>query len=198
MEQETHYDVLGIDHQKCDLDDIKKAYRKLALQYHPDRVAPELQEEATETFQKITDAYEILSDGPKKLRYDNEMGLNKRKTARGARPPTNRGGQWPTKYPPSEVAEEPGNYFNKNSIGKKGKKRAQDPPRPDKTKTSRQEPTTSPDPTNFYNKRGWAKQDNHPENENKLVRIFKHKYCKVGIIVMVFVIFMAAFTTRMH
>ena len=153
MEQETHYDSLGLDHQTCDLEDIKKAYRRLALQYHPDRVAPELQEEATEQFQRITDAYEILSNGPKRLRYDRELNLQ---------------GVRPTNYPQSKskVAEEPGNYFNKNKISKQSIKHT-----PLKVET-----------------------DKH-EEESKLARIFKHKYCRVGIIVTVFAIFMVGVST---
>ena len=49
---------------------IKKAYRKLALQYHPDKVVEEDKEEAKNIFIKISDAYTVLSDGKTKKIYD--------------------------------------------------------------------------------------------------------------------------------
>ncbi len=95
MEQETHYDVLELDYRTCDLNDMKKAYKRLAMLHHPDRVAPELEAEATIKFRKIRDAFEVLSDGPRKLRYDTEMKLQTSKK--------------------THVAAESGNYFNKNA-----------------------------------------------------------------------------------
>ena len=61
-----YYEVLGVSRTASD-DDIKKAYRRLALQYHPDRnKAPE----ATERFKEATEAYQILSDAEKRSMYD--------------------------------------------------------------------------------------------------------------------------------
>src|SRR5579884_2589855 len=61
-----YYEVLGVSRSASD-DDIKKAYRKLALQYHPDRnKAPE----ATERFKEATEAYQVLSDAEKRSLYD--------------------------------------------------------------------------------------------------------------------------------
>src|SRR6476660_7167084 len=61
-----YYEVLGVTRSASD-DDIKKAYRKLALQYHPDRnKAPE----ATERFKEATEAYQVLSDAEKRSMYD--------------------------------------------------------------------------------------------------------------------------------
>jgi DnaJ-class molecular chaperone len=59
-----HYNTLGID-RNANPDDIKKAYRRLAGQHHPDKGGD------TATFQKIQQAYEILSDPQKKQEYDN-------------------------------------------------------------------------------------------------------------------------------
>ena len=53
-----YYDILNIS-QNSTKDDIKKAYKKLALQYHPDR---NRDPDAPETFKKISEAYQILSD----------------------------------------------------------------------------------------------------------------------------------------
>ena len=61
-----HYGVLGVD-RDASFDEIKKAYRKLARQYHPD-VNPD--PEVHEKFKEITTAYEILSDPDKRQTYD--------------------------------------------------------------------------------------------------------------------------------
>src|ERR671932_247361 len=61
-----YYEVLSVSRTASD-DDIKKAYRRLALQYHPDRnSAPE----ATERFKEATEAYQVLSDAEKRGLYD--------------------------------------------------------------------------------------------------------------------------------
>src|SRR5215203_3333854 len=61
------YGVLGVDRGASD-DDIKKAYRKLAMQYHPDRNNGA--KEAEEKFKEITEAYDILRDPQKRAAYD--------------------------------------------------------------------------------------------------------------------------------
>jgi molecular chaperone DnaJ len=61
------YEVLGVA-RTASLDDIKKAYRKLALQFHPDRNPGNVQ--AEEQFKVATEAYEILSDQEKRQTYD--------------------------------------------------------------------------------------------------------------------------------
>ncbi|XP_054714097.1 dnaJ homolog subfamily C member 21-like [Uloborus diversus] len=63
-----HYEVLGVD-ISCTADDLKKAYRKLALEWHPDKNLDRL-EEAKETFQSIQQAYEILTDPQERAWYD--------------------------------------------------------------------------------------------------------------------------------
>mmetsp|Transcript_39254 Transcript_39254/g.123803 ORF Transcript_39254/g.123803 Transcript_39254/m.123803 type:complete len:383 (-) Transcript_39254:50-1198(-) len=62
------YDVLGIS-KNATVDDIKKAYKKLALKWHPDK-NPHNKTAAEEMFKKVTDAYAILSDPEKKKLYD--------------------------------------------------------------------------------------------------------------------------------
>ena len=61
-----HYGVLGVD-QDASFDEIKKAYRKLAREYHPD-VNPDPADQ--EKFKEITTAYEVLSDPDKRQRFD--------------------------------------------------------------------------------------------------------------------------------
>jgi molecular chaperone DnaJ len=61
------YRVLGVD-RKASADEIKKAYRKLARQYHPDRNGGDAQ--AEERFKEIQQAYDVLSDADKRKAYD--------------------------------------------------------------------------------------------------------------------------------
>ena len=62
-----YYEVLGIQ-KGASAEDIKKAYRKLALKYHPDRNPDN--KEAEEKFKEAAEAYEVLSDDDKRSRYD--------------------------------------------------------------------------------------------------------------------------------
>jgi DnaJ homolog subfamily B member 4 len=62
------YEVLGVSREAGD-DEIKKAYRKMSLQYHPDR---NTNEDAKEKFQEISSAYETLSRPEKREEYDNQ------------------------------------------------------------------------------------------------------------------------------
>jgi len=62
------YEVLGITRTSTD-DEIRKAYRKLAIKWHPDK-NPGNQAEATEKFKLISEAYEVLSDPAKRKEYD--------------------------------------------------------------------------------------------------------------------------------
>ena len=66
-----YYQVLGVD-KNATADDIKKAYRKLARQHHPD-LNPN-NEEAKKKFQQINEANEVLSDPQMRKKYD-ESGL---------------------------------------------------------------------------------------------------------------------------
>jgi DnaJ family protein C protein 7 len=70
--QKDHYKVLGLDRAKKDTytaRDIKNAYRKLAMKYHPDK--NEDKAYAEKKFKELTNAYEVLSDPDKRARYDS-------------------------------------------------------------------------------------------------------------------------------
>ncbi len=62
-----YYEVLGVE-KSASADEIKKAYRKAAMKYHPDRNPGD--KEAEEKFKEVGEAYEILSDDQKRSRYD--------------------------------------------------------------------------------------------------------------------------------
>ena len=62
-----YYEILGIS-KSASADEIKKAYRKVAMQYHPDRNAGD--KAAEEKFKEAAEAYEVLSDADKKSQYD--------------------------------------------------------------------------------------------------------------------------------
>lgn len=67
MAEENYYEVLGVD-RGASQDDIKKAYRRLAMKYHPDRNPGD--KAAEEKFKQIGEAYAILSDEQKRAAYD--------------------------------------------------------------------------------------------------------------------------------
>ena len=67
MSKQDYYEVLGVS-KGATATEIKKAYRKLALKYHPDRNPDN--KEAEEKFKEAAEAYEVLSDAQKKARYD--------------------------------------------------------------------------------------------------------------------------------
>ena len=68
MSKKDYYDVLGVS-KSASKDELKKAYRKLAMKYHPDRNPDDSQ--AAEKFKELSEAYEILSDDQKRQTYDN-------------------------------------------------------------------------------------------------------------------------------
>ena len=67
MAKQDYYDVLGVD-KGANADTLKKAYRKLAMKYHPDRNPGD--EAAEAKFKEAAEAYDVLSDDQKRARYD--------------------------------------------------------------------------------------------------------------------------------
>lgn len=67
MAKRDYYEILGVSKTSTP-EEIKKAYRKVALQYHPDRNPDD--KEAEEKFKEAAEAYEVLSDADKRARYD--------------------------------------------------------------------------------------------------------------------------------
>lgn len=69
-DKKNYYEILGVD-KKASADEIKSAYRKLAMKYHPDRNQGNA--EAAEKFKEINEAHETLSDQQKRAAYDYEL-----------------------------------------------------------------------------------------------------------------------------
>jgi curved DNA-binding protein len=67
MDYKDYYKTLGVERNASE-EDIRKAYRKLAMQYHPDRNPNDKQ--AEERFKEINEAYQVLSDSQKRTHYD--------------------------------------------------------------------------------------------------------------------------------
>ncbi len=82
-QRKDYYKILGVA-KSASGDEIKKAFRKLALKHHPDRhstAEPQVREAEEKIFKEISSAYSILSDPEKKSRYDSgqdleEMGMD--------------------------------------------------------------------------------------------------------------------------
>jgi molecular chaperone DnaJ len=72
MTLKDYYQILGIKRDAVS-EDIKKAFRQLALRYHPDQ-NPGNQKESEEKFKEINEAYEVLSDEHKRQYYDHLIG----------------------------------------------------------------------------------------------------------------------------
>ncbi|MBU4312016.1 MAG: molecular chaperone DnaJ [Candidatus Omnitrophica bacterium] len=77
-----YYEILGAQ-KGASVDEIKRAYRSLALKFHPDRVSADKKKEAEEKFKDISEAYAVLSDPQKRSQYDQfgHAGIDSRYSA---------------------------------------------------------------------------------------------------------------------
>ncbi len=84
MAKRDFYEILGVS-KSASADEIKKAYRKVAMQFHPDRNPGDKSSE--EKFKEAAEAYEILSDQDKRAQYDrfghNAFGPGRNNTGHG-------------------------------------------------------------------------------------------------------------------
>src|ERR1700732_927710 len=67
MAKQDFYDILGVS-KSADADELKRAYRKLAMQFHPDRNQSD--KSAEQKFKDINEAYDVLKDDQKRAAYD--------------------------------------------------------------------------------------------------------------------------------
>ena len=70
-QKRDYYEILGVSKNASD-EDLKKAFRKLAFEFHPDR---NKDKNAEEKFKEINEAYQVLSDQEKRARYDQFLSL---------------------------------------------------------------------------------------------------------------------------
>lgn len=83
MDYKDYYKILGVD-RKASADDIRKAYRKLAMQHHPDKNPGN--KKAEDKFKEINEAYQVLSDKEKRARYDQLGSAYSNFRTEGGRP----------------------------------------------------------------------------------------------------------------
>jgi curved DNA-binding protein len=91
MEYKDYYKILGVE-RKASADDIRKAYRKLAMQHHPDRNPGDKKSE--ERFKEINEAYQVLSDSQKRAHYDQLGSAYSNWRSSGGRPGDFNWGDW--------------------------------------------------------------------------------------------------------
>lgn len=103
----TYYAILEVS-ENASLAEIKKAFRRLANEYHPDRLPPELRDrrlgrDALEAFQQISEAYEVLSVADRRLAYDQQLASYRSEFAGPqtfSQDPARQGSQAPPPPPP--------------------------------------------------------------------------------------------------
>lgn len=106
MEYKDYYKTLGVD-KSANTDEIKKAYRKLAMKYHPDQNPDDAQ--AEEKFKEINEAYQVLSDADKRSHYDRLGSAYSNWEQRGGRGGFD-WGQWNYGQPGGQPGGQSGGY----------------------------------------------------------------------------------------
>jgi curved DNA-binding protein len=91
MEYKDYYKILGVD-RKAGADDIRSAYRKLAMKYHPDKNPGD--KKAEERFKEINEAYQVLGDDKKRAHYDQLGSAYSNFRTSGGRPGDFRWDEW--------------------------------------------------------------------------------------------------------
>src|SRR5690554_226304 len=109
MDFKDYYSVLGVD-KKASQAEIKKAYRKLALKYHPDKNPGD--KAAEERFKEIAEAHDVLSDPEKRKKYD-ELGSNWKQYENAGSGPFGRAGSYKRRETYGDV--NPEDYFGGGS-----------------------------------------------------------------------------------
>jgi curved DNA-binding protein len=106
MEYKDYYKILGVE-RKASEEEVKRAYRKLALKYHPDHNPGNKQSE--EKFKEINEAYQVLSDPEKRARYDQLGDSYTHWQQRGGAPGGFNWDEWATPTGGGNVRVEVGN-----------------------------------------------------------------------------------------
>jgi curved DNA-binding protein len=96
MDYKDYYQILGVE-RSASADEVRKAYRKLAMKYHPDRNPNDKQ--AEEKFKEINEAYQVLSDPQKRARYDQLGSAYSNWQQRGGTPNDFDWSQWASGQP---------------------------------------------------------------------------------------------------
>ena len=96
MDYKDYYDILGVG-KSASAEEIKRAYRKLALKYHPDRTAGD--KRAEEKFKEVNEAYQVLSDADKRAHYDRLGSAYSQWERGGGQPGGFNWGEWQTGAP---------------------------------------------------------------------------------------------------
>src|SRR5258708_2372230 len=109
MDYKDYYKILGVE-RSASADDIRKAYRKLAMQHHPDRNPGDKQ--AEDKFKDINEAHQVLSDPQKRARYDQLGSAYSNWQQRGGSPGDFDWSQWFGSQPGGNVHVEYGGDLN--------------------------------------------------------------------------------------